>query len=353
MVDILEHLKFFHGGSANAASLEESIHSDITDMVNNVFSSTQSSGYRSVMINFARGSSLSSSDGFRSSLESLSKALGYYIQRILKHLITTSRDISYALKVVERYLDMHKELFGRDTTQEMVRDGTIVGDLASSALTSDMSGDINLMGCFEGFIKEHLEEDFSTFRLADNFVDTSLNIFINPDYATYNSITDKEPYLYALDDVALTMFDLPNDVDIDELSDEDIASYSVIDYMKYADEDLLLDPSNMSDIGKEDGKDRFLSSVVSTFNKKMTEMYEDPTIIGDAVVKNIIPDKVDSGIDILNVGKDQRAENYGDIEISRISFNRSNLIKSARLIAKVLQRFNKIEKENAKAATNA
>jgi hypothetical protein len=225
-----------------------------------------------------------------------------------------------------------------------------------------IEGGINTVGCFEGFIKEHLEEDFAVQGIAQSFITEAMTQMLDPNYINKGNMQaaewdsnyspENDNNMQSFYDVGLTMFDLPSDAEIDEFSPEDLMSFSVLDYMRYADEDLLLDPVALDDISTDEGKERLLNTVVTNFNRKVSKMYKEPLAVSDAVLKNAIPDKVDSGIDILNINGDFRTDSYGETEISRIAFNRTNLMKATRLIAKVLQRFNKIEKANAKAASS-
>ncbi len=250
----------------------------------------------------------------------IKKLLYLGILDIFSLVIEKYKNVSKLLSTLDIFLSLMKKKYGREFVIKQIKDGIATGEY----------GDI---GCFEGFAKDNSITGRDTqCSVAYDFLTNSAQLF-KKNVATFT---------YPMEVYMTSMFDVPNKVDITQFSREDCLAYSVLDTLKYVDTELELAPK-MYDMDNTDERDTYLKNVISGYKKKFNTFWKGTTIgdnanfdIDDSIIEKVLPIKQDS-IDILGITKSIDADTDTDIEVSRVSFNTTNLMNVCVLVDRMLK----------------
>jgi hypothetical protein len=279
---------------------------------------TENIPFLSVTLNYISGSFLKVTTA-----DASEKDINTYVYETLlgywNGLLDRYKQMSALLSAYSLFFDVLKRAFSYDKVAESIK----------LSLTQGSFGDI---GCFEGFAKGGIIQGRQmSCDIADSLL-SGISTCKSAGFATY----DFPARIYAT-----TMFDYPNTVDVSSLNLTECVSYSILDTLKFVDKDLEL-VTNTYDMNNSEEREVFLKSTIKCYKKKFENYTKDTLGIGNeksisnTIINNILP-KDEASVDILNVNKtvDGTPQNI-DVEVSRVSFNKTNLLKACHLIGKVL-----------------
>jgi len=218
--------------------------------------------------------------------------------------------VSRVISAYSMFLDLYGKLFGKDTTRKIV---------------NQSSKPAGLIGCLEGYAKDSsIEGRTLSCTVAKDLIGSVMIL----------NVAGNSTMKYPIETYMTTMFDFSNKVDITTMDKKTALAYSVLDGLKYTDEDLNLVSQNY-DMNDPEEREVFLKNVITGYKKKFENFNNDRGIsIDDNIINAVIP--VDNtSIDILNVAKSTDPNEVIDVEVSRVSFNKTNLLNACKLIARL------------------
>jgi hypothetical protein len=295
---------------------------DFLDNLLNDVKEVKDSGYSSIILNFLSGALDKADESWDD--EALKKAIYMSVSSWWHKLIERYILISKLLSAFDLFFKVRKNLVGLETT---------INDVKSS-VTEGEYGDV---GCFEGFSRAGAV-DGRTFNcnIASSFMKNVSELFL------YKNITFEAP----IGMVMSTMYNYPNHMDITKMNKKSHLSLSVLDGLKYSDPDLEYVTSSY-DMADADEQELLFRNIIGGYKKKFNTYLNDSGLdIEDEIIKNAIPNDASSQIDILNILKTQVPEKDVDVEVSKVSFNLTNLLKACRLIYKVTDELTQDFKSN-------
>jgi hypothetical protein len=238
------------------------------------------------------------------------------IGRSWSNLVDKYKIMSRVISAFDLFLSLHKKLYGVNETIDKVKKSIVSGEF----------GDI---GCLEGYSRDDSIESRTL------HCDLSSEFLIS--ISKLNEV-GKATLKHPITRYMMTMFDVPNSVDISKIrSRETCLSYSVIDALKYIDDDLIM-VAKQYNMNNDDEKELFLKNVITGYKQKFSGYMKESNVdIDDEIINNILPQDINP-VDILNVSKKEGLVGVNtDIEVSRASFNKTNLMICSKLIEKILK----------------
>jgi len=234
-----------------------------------------------------------------------------YFQELSSRYQWTSR----VLAALDMFFNFHRKFYGV---------------LATSDLVSKSTNGFGEIGLFVGFGKNGIDGSSFDFEVSRSFLNNMVELFAK---------NNETKLGYPISNYLSTMFEHPVDYDVSSLSRREALAMSVLDGLKYIDEDLELDV-DVYNLDSDEERELLLRSVVKNFRNKFNTFYDDKGItLEEEIVNNVLPiNKEDIDILGINLGgeKERLLDNDGgEVEISRVSFDKTNMMKACRLIGKV------------------
>lgn len=323
----IENLKF-----SNLSNIEESL--NIAPEINFLDNLTQKflidSEYSSIVLQFINSKMDNPIDLSEKELQRVFYTL---FGRYWKDVVSVYKVYSVLLSLIDKFLDLHKKLVGADDTEFYLKQNVF-----ARMSKAEVDKDYGIFGNFEGYSQGELYSRNFDCDMASDF------LRVLPEKGADDTIglssytrTYGESLSYPLEMYMATMFEHDSDFDITSLSKQEMTALSVLDGVKYLDDDLELEP-NLYDMKNEDERELFLKTAIVSYKKKFETYLRDENFnsnIDDAVISNILP-KDESSIDILGLNDPNQIKKMDtDSYISQVSFDKTNLLKACRLIKKL------------------